>query len=470
MRSTFLLHVPLVLLASVACTQTGEFRSGDANQPGPASTGASRPAAAAKVLTGAAALGSDWRNDAPGVRRHIKPSDLPTPQAAKDPEASIASIAEVVAPPKGAAPKVPQGFAVETLASGFKQPRTLRTAPNGDVFLSESGAGRVLVFRAGAAAPAKPEVFAENLQQPYGIAFVPPANPQYVYVAAANQVVRYPYRSGDAKAAGPAEVVVGDIPTKRHWTRDLAVSRDGKRLFVAVGSASNLGMAGMPEMTPENIRQHEKTHGRGAAWGEEENRAAVRVFDADGKNLRNYANGLRNCSGLAMQPGTDTLWCVVNERDHLGPLMTPDFMARVQDGGFHGWPWYYLGDREDPALKGERPDLKGAVQQPDVLFQAHSSALSLTFYDRDAFPAEYRGDAFVALHGSHSTPQRNGFKVIRVRMKGGQPTGEYEDFMTGFVIDNNSVWGRPAGVTVTRDGALLVSDDANGTIFRVTRK
>jgi len=459
----FLIHVPLVLLASLACTQTGEVRTAAAGATGTAAT-------AGKVLTGAAALG-DWTSDAPGVRRHIKPSDLPAPEAARDPEGSVASTAKVIAAAQGATPRVPEGFAVQVFARGFKQPRTLRVAPNGDVFLSESGTGRVLVFRAASGgAPATPEVFAENLDRPYGIAFVPPADPRYVYVAAANQVVRYPYRAGAAKAAGRAEVVLDNIPTKRHWTRDLAVSRDGKRLFLAVGSASNMGMAGMPEMTPEDIRRHEQTHGRGAAWGEEANRAAVRVLDPDGKSVRNYANGLRNCSGLAMQPGTDHLWCVVNERDHLGPHVPPDFMARVQDGGFHGWPWYYLGEKEDPALKGERPDLKGEVRVPEVLFQAHSSALSVAFYDRDAFPAEYRGDAFVALHGSHSRPERTGYKVIRVRMKSGVPTGEYEDFMTGFVVDNTSVWGRPAGVAVTRDGALLVSDDANGTIFRVTRK
>ena len=315
-----------------------------------------------------------------------------------------------------------------------------------------------------------PEVFAENLDRPYGIAFLPPADPRYVYVAAANQVVRYPYRSGSTKAAGSAEVIIDNIPTKRHWTRDLAVSRDGTQLFVAIGSASNLGASGMPEMTPEKIRQHEKTHGLGAAWGEEENRAAVRVFDPQGKNVRNYATGLRNCSGLAMQPSTDNLWCVVNERDHLGPDLVPDFMARVQDGAFYGWPWYYIGGNEDPALKGKRPDLKGQVRQPEVLIQSHSSALSVAFYDRDAFPVEYRGDAFVALHGSHSRPDRTGYKVIRVRMKDGRATGGYEDFMTGFMVDNDRAWGRPAGVAVTLDGALLVSDDTSGRIFRVTRK
>ena len=438
--------IPLVFAASCASMQTGEVRTG-------------------------AAASADWKVDAPGVRRHIKPSDLPAPPTAPEAEKSVASVAKVVQPPQGALPKVPEGFAVQVFATGFKMPRTLRVAPNGDTFLSETGAGRVLVFRAGASgAPAKPEVFAEKLDRPYGIAFVPPAEPRYVYVAAANQVVRYPYRSGDVKASGPAEVIVDNIPTKRHFTRDLAVSRDGKRLFLAVGSASNLGVGGMPDMTLEKIREHEKTHGRGAAWGEEENRAVVRVFDADGKGIRNYATGLRNCSGLAMQPGTDNLWCVINERDHLGPNLVPDHMVHVQDGAFYGWPWYYIGDNEDPALKGKRPDLKGLVRVPEVLFQSHSSALSAAFYDRDAFPPEYRGDAFVALHGSHSRPDRTGYKVIRVRMKDGKPTGEYEDFMTGFFVDNDNVWGRPAGVAVTRDGALLVSDDANGTIFRVTRK
>ena len=444
--SMLLVYVALVFVASPASAQPGEVR------------------------TGAAALDA-WTADAPGVGRHIKPSDLPAPPTGTAPEKSVGKTAKVVQPPQGALPKVPDGFVVQVFASGFKQPRTLRIAPNGDVFVAESGTGRVLVFRAVAGAtPSKPEIFAENLDRPYGIVFHPPADPRYVYVAAANQVVRYPYRVGSTKATGPAEVIVGNIPTERHWTRDLAVSRDGKLLFLAIGSASNLGVGGMPDMTPEQIQQHEKTHGRGAAWGKEENRAVVRVLDPEGKSVRNYATGLRNCSGLAMQPGTDNLWCVVNERDHLGPLLVPDHMVRVQEGAFYGWPWYYIGGNEDPALKGKRPDLKGHVRVPDVLIQSHSSALSAAFYDRDAFPAEYRGDAFVALHGSHSRPDRTGYKVIRVRMKDGNPTGEYEDFMTGFVIDNDSVWGRPAGVTVARDGALLVSDDANGTIFRITRK
>ncbi len=423
----------------------------------------------AEVRTGAAAYG-DWQSDAPGVRRHIRPSDLPAPKTGTDDEEpDFESRPKVVEPPQGAMPKVPDGFVVQVVARGLTQPRVMRVAPNGDVFVSESGSGRVLVFRpeVPSGAPTGPAVFAENLERPYGIVFHPPANPQHVYVGAANQVVRFSYRDGDTKAKDPAEVIIGNIPTKRHWTRDLAVSPDGRRLFVAIGSGSNLA-GDMPDLTPEQIQQHERTHGRGAAWGQEENRAVVRVFDSEGKRVRNYATGLRNCSGLGMQPGTDTLWCVVNERDHLGDNVPPDYMAHVQDGGFYGWPWYYVGDNEDPRLKGKRPDLKGQIIVPEVLIQPHSAPLSVAFYNGDAFPSDYVGDAFVALHGSWNRPNRTGYKVIRVRMKDGRPTGEYEDFMTGFVVDNDSVWGRPAGVAVTRDGALLVSDDANGAIFRVT--
>ena len=453
-------QLPLALLISIACTRN--------EAPQNASAGTADSAATVAARTGATAIGSSWQTDTPGVRYHIRAADLPTPtMTGTDPEASVAQPAKVVAAPAGAAPRVPDGFAVSVFASGLNQPRRIRVAPNGDVFVSESGAGRVLVYQAGdTGASAQPGVFAANLDRPYGIAFVPAADPQWVYVAAANQVVRYPYRAGAREAGGRAEVIVRGLPTERHWTKDLAASPDGQRLFVAVGSASNLA-GGMPEMTAERIREFEATHGRGAAWGKEENRAVVRAFDPAGREVRNYVTGLRNCSGLALQPGTGNLWCVVNERDHLGPNLVPDFMVRLQEGAFYGWPWYTVGDREDPARAGQRPDLKGEVRVPEVLIQAHSASLGLAFYDGDAFPAEYRGDAFVTLHGSHSRPDMTGYKVIRVRMNGGSPTGEYEDFMTGFVIDSTTVWGRPAGVAVARDGALLVSDDANGTIFRV---
>jgi len=426
------------------------------------------PVRAQQVLTGQAAFGT-WEPDAPGVRRLIKPTDLPPPSLTEnDPEApDFQNMATVVPAPEGMMPKVPAGFQVEVFAQGLTQPRVIRVAPNGDVFVSESEAGQVVVFPADEKLLAKPEVFAEGLDRPFGIAFYPPDNPQFVYVAAADQVVRYPYSAGDRAASGPAEVIIPNIPTERHWTRDLAVSPDGKRLFVSIGSASNVAGA-MPKMEKGEIAAHEEAHGVGAAWGDEEDRAVVRVFDPDGGNLKNYATGLRNCSGMTIQPGTDTLWCTGNERDHIGPNLVPDFLTHVQQGGFYGWPWYYTGSNEDPAHAGERPDLKDKVLVPDVLLQPHSSTMQIVFYEGKAFPAEYRGDAFATMRGSWNRELRTGYKVVRAVMKDGKPTGEYDDFMTGFVLDAGKVWGRPTGIAVAKDGALLVSDDSNGTIFRVT--
>ena len=430
------------------------------------------PVYAQEVLTGEAAFGT-WEPDAPGIRRHITPQDLPPPSHAdNDPEApDFENMAEVVPAPEGAMPQVPEGFAVEVFASGLTQPRVIRVAPNGDIFVAESEAGRVSVFAAEASdnRPAKPDVFAEGLDRPFGIAFYPADEPQFVYVAAANQVVRFPYSAGDRKATAEAEVIIPDIPTERHWTRDLAVAADGERLFVSIGSASNVA-GEMPEKTEEEIRAHEETHGLGAAWGDEENRAVVRVFNPDGANLRNFATGLRNCSGMTIQPDTDALWCTGNERDHIGPNLVPDFVTTVQEGRFYGWPWYYTGDNEDPAHSGERPDLKDEVTVPDVLLQAHSSTMQIDFYDGDSFPEEYHGDAFATMRGSWNRELRTGYKVIRVLMEDGKPTGVYEDFMTGFVLDEERVWGRPTGIAVAPDGALLVSDDANGTIFRISAK
>lgn len=428
------------------------------------------PLQAQEELTGEAAFGT-WEADKPGLRRQITPADLPPPTLTEnDPEApDFENMAEVVPAPEGRMPAVPEGFKVDVFATGLNQPRVIRVAPNGDIFVAESGSGRVLVFAAQAGnGPAKPEVFAEGLEKPYGIVFHPAGGePQHVYIAAANQVVRYPYKAGDRKATGDAEVTVADIPTERHWTRDLEVSPDGQRLFVSIGSASNVAEA-MPQKTSEEIKANEETHGIGAAWGAEENRAVVRVFDPEGKDVRNFATGLRNCSGMAMQPGTGTLWCTGNERDHVGPNLVPDFLTSIEEGGFYGWPWYYIGGNEDPAHAGERPDLKDKVKVPEVLIQANSSTLEMTFYDGDAFPEEYRGDAFATLHGSWNREHRTGYKVIRALFDGGKPTGAYQDFMTGFVLDEKTVWGRPAGIAVTQNGALLVSDDANGTIFSVT--
>lgn len=426
------------------------------------------------VRIGPAAFG-DWREDAPGVRRHIRPGDLPAPKSeTESEEADVRNAPKIVPRPAGATLKVPAGFSVTVYASGLNQPRVIRRAPNGDIFVAESGGqskvGRIRVFRAadGAATPAQQEIFADNLNQPYGIAFYPAGpNPRFVYVGEANQVVRFPYTNGDLKASGPAQVIVPNIPTRGHWTRDIAVSPDGSRLFVAIGSASNVA-GGMPPRTAEDVRAFEATHGRGAAWGEEENRAVVRVFDPDGRQVRNFATGLRNCSGVTIQPATGALWCVVNERDLLGDNVPPDYATRVQEGSFYGWPWYYIGNNEDPRLRGIRPDLREAARLPDVLIQAHSASLGIVFYDGTQFPAEYRGSAFVALHGSWNRGVRTGYKMVRLLMNGNNPTGVYEDFLTGFVVDNDSVWGRPVGIAVARDGSLLVTEDGNNTIWRIS--
>jgi len=415
--------------------------------------------------TGAAAFG-DWRGDAPGVRRKITEADLPAPGASR----SAANPSWVAPRPAGALPKAPRGFVASLFAAGLDLPRVVRVAANGDVFVAESGAGRVSVLSAadGAAQAAASAVFAGGLHRPFGIAFYPPGpEPRYVYVAETDRVVRFPYRPGDRQAEGPAEIVVPSLPSGRgHWTRDLAFSPDGKTMFVSVGSASNVA-EGMADAPPEGVAAFAGKHTLGAAWGAEENRADVLAFDPDGKAMRVFATGLRNCAGLTVQQQSGALWCVVNERDALGDDLPPDYATSVKPGTFYGWPWFYIGGHEDPRLVGRRADLAKSVAGPDVLIQAHSAPLGIAFYDGAQFPAGYRGDAFVALHGSWNRAKRTGYKVVRLRFKDGAPTGEYEDFLTGFVADDACVWGRPVDVAVAHDGALLVTDDAGGAIWRV---
>jgi glucose/arabinose dehydrogenase len=420
------------------------------------------PAFADEALrTGAAAFG-DWRTDAPGVRRLITPADLPAPFATK----SAAYRSQRAARTGVDIPKAPPGFAVDLFANGLNIPRVIRIAPNGDIFVAEHGAGRVRVFHPGkaGAGPAEGEIFAEGLDRPYGIAFYPSGeNPRFVYVGTLDSVVRFPYRSGDTKASGPAEKVASLPGHGGHWTRDVAFSADDKTLFVAIGSGSNVD-EGVPPPDQASIGEAPL----GASFGDERDRADVLAFDPDGKNKRVYATGIRNCSGLAVQPATSALWCVVNERDGLGDNLPPDYATRVTEGAFYGWPWYYLGDHQDPRHKDQRPDLAKSVTTPDVLIQAHSAPLGIAFYGADQFPSEYKGEAFVTLHGSWNRSTLAGYKVVRLVMKEGKPTGEYEDFLIGFVGDDQKVWGRPVGVAVAHDGSLLVSDDGSGSIWRVS--
>jgi glucose/arabinose dehydrogenase len=436
-------------------------------------TGSVNPAAPGTVLSGEQAFG-DWRDDAPGIIRHIQVADLAPPGATE----SASNAPENVAMPEGMLPKVPDGFKVELVTTGIENPRAIRFAPNGDLFVANSDQGQVLMFHwpEGAAEPEK-SVFIEGLNQPYGVAFYPPGdNPEWIYIAESDGLKRYKYKLGDAKAPegfDAAEVIIQGIPGEHHWTRDIAFSPDGKTLYYSVGSGSNVGLDMTMEPQPEGgLDAWIEEHPLGASWGGEERRAAVLAFDPDGKNERYFATGLRNCAGVTVQPETGSLWCVVNERDELGDNVPFDYATSVAEGKFYGWPWYYIGDNPDPRWSATpREDLKDDVTVPDVLFQTHSAPLNIAFYEADAFGPEYKGDAFVAMHGSWNRDTRTGYKVVRLAFDdSGKADGTYEDFMTGFVMDDASVWGRPVGIAVSPDGALFVSDDGSGSIWKVSKE
>jgi glucose/arabinose dehydrogenase/cytochrome c2 len=415
----------------------------------------------------------DWHHAAPGMRHAIAVADLPAPFAT----VSSGNGPKVVSKPADAVLSVPPGFAVKVFATDLTGPRLLRVAPNGDIFVAETRAGRIHVLRAadGADSPSVDEVFASGLDGPFGIAFYPnDGNPKWLYVANNNSLVRFPYRVGDTRARGEAQTVVPRLcfSSGGHSTRDVAFSNDGARMFISVGSGSNVA-EGMVTKNPAEVREWEAAHGMGAAWGPEENRADILVTDPEGRRpLHAFATGIRNGVGLAVDPATGDLWTSTNERDALGDDLVPDYLTRVGEGKFYGWPWYYMGSHEDPRHAGERPDLAGKVTVPDVPVQSHSASLEMVFYTAtagpSAFPSRYRGDIFAAFHGSWNRSNRTGYKVVRVLRKDGVPTGEYEDFLTGFVVDGSSVWGRPVGVAVAHDGALLVTEDGNDTVLRIS--
>ncbi len=392
---------------------------------------------------------TDYRYEKPGAIHKITAKDLPAPYATN----SASNWAHIVDRPKNAWPLAPAGFNVGLFASGLDEPRKIVTAPNGDIFLAESHKGDIKIFRGITVAgkPVQTETFATGLDRPYGIAFYPPGpNPQYVYVGNTGAVLRFPYRSGDLKASGKPEHIA-DVPSGGgHWTRDIVFSQDSQQMFVAVGSASN---ADDPDTHPD-----------------EKSRADILVMAPDGSNLRVYAYGIRNAgAGLAIEPRTGELWCSVNERDGLGDNLVPDYITHVQAGGFYGWPYYYIGSNPDPRLQGKHPELKDKVIVPDVLLQPHTASLEMTFYEGKQFPAEYQGDIFSSQHGSWNRSVRVGYELIRVPLhQTGEAHGEYEDFLTGFVLPNGQVWGRPVGVTVAADGSLLVTDDGSNSVWRVS--
>lgn len=415
---------------------------------------------------------ADWKKDAPGRNHRVTLASLPapfdTPAATNRPK--------VVDRPADAQLALPPGFHIDVFASQLQGPRKMLVAANGDVFVTEPSGGRVSVLHPSAdgKTAAGRDVYAQGLKQPFGLAFYPNAErPRWLYVAETNRVVRFAFRTGDVKPRRDLEVVVAELPSGvGHYTRDVAFSPDGSRMFVSVGSGSNVAEK-MSKKTPADITAWEAEHGLGAAWDLETNRAAVLTFKVGSKKpAKIFADGIRNCVSLTVAPHTGDLWCTTNERDLLGDDLVPDYSTRVRQGGFYGWPWYYLGDNEDPRLKGDRPDLRGKVLVPDVLYQAHSAPLNLTFYTAtsgsSAFPPEYVGDAFATFHGSWNRGFRTGHKLVRVHMKDGVPTGDYEDFLTGFIVDDGNAWGRPVATTVLHDGSLLMSDDGANLIYRIS--
>jgi glucose/arabinose dehydrogenase len=370
---------------------------------------------------------------------HGQKPKLPSPFATN----SAGNGPENAKPPAGFLPKVPPGFRVNVFAADFKYPRWLTVAPNGDIFLADTGAGEIVVLRdpqhSGGAQ--QREVFASGVRRPFGIVF----REDYVYVGNTNEVARFRYDPRTSKRLGEKEHLL-DLPTGGHDTRSLAFSADGKYLFVGVGSASNID-------TGENPR-----------------RAAVTICDPDGQNARLYATGLRNPVGLALEPVTGEVWTTVNERDELGDDLPPDYFTSLKDGGFYGWPYSYIGDNVDPRVKPQKPELVARAIVPDVLLGAHVAPLQFAFYTGKQFPRVYWGGAFVAEHGSWNRATRSGYQVAFVAFKDGKPSADPVPFLTGLVPDASKpdVLGRPVGVTVAPDGSLLVSDDGAGVIYRVS--
>lgn len=432
MKPSTVAAVAAVLLAGTAALQ---FASGEANPE--------------NVLNGEAAFAS-FTNVKPGVWRHVTVNSLPKPGATP----SSMSRAQVVPRPADVWPQALPGFKVELFATGLSLPRLIRRAPNGDLMVVETTAnGEITIFR-GITPDGKPRetsTFITGLKNPFGLAFYPVGNnPQWIYVGNTASVVRIPYKNGDLKASGPVETIIPTLPVGGHSTRDVAFSADGTKMFVSVGSGSNVA-----ENDPE-------------LKDAEFHRANILEYTPDGKFVKVYASGIRNPVGIAVNPVTGELWCSVNERDELGDNLVPDYITHVQEDGFYGWPWFYMGGNQDPRQAGKHPELKGKAIVPDVLLQPHNASLEMTFYDGKQFPAEYLGDIFAAEHGSWNKSVRTGYEVVRVPLSKGHASGIYEDFLTGFVLPDATVWGRPVGVATASDGSLMVTDDGSKSVWRVS--
>jgi glucose/arabinose dehydrogenase len=389
------------------------------------------------------------RPSAIGERITILPSDLPKPFES----GSATNPPKTIPVPPDAKPQAPEGFEVSVFTEGdYTNPRLMIEGPNGDLFLSDTRGNKVYLLRDtnkdGKIDNEKERfVFAENLTRPFGLAI----NKGYFYIGNTHNVVRAPYQPGQTKLEELTQIT--DLPggpdAKGHSTRNLVFNADGTKLYVAAGSESNVSVE------------------------EDPRRAAISEYNPDGTGHRIYASGLRNPVGLTINPVTKEIWTCVNERDALGDDLVPDYATSVKDGGFYGWPYYYIGNNVDPRRKDDLAKVKLPEPiVPDVLFESHSAALSIIFYTGTMFPKEYQGNAFVALHGSWNRSLRHGYKVVRIPMKDGKPEGGYINFMNGWVTDSaaKEVWGRPTGLLMLSDGSLLVMDDAAKRVWRVTYK
>jgi glucose/arabinose dehydrogenase len=351
----------------------------------------------------------------------------------------------VVPRPSGVLPRVPTGFSVQLFAAGFETPRWLAVAPNGDIFVADSSAGKIVVLHEQNSSPriVTHEVFADQLRLPFGIAFLN----QYVYVANTDEVVRFRYDVRTSKRLSEEEHIL-DLPGlgyNQHWTRSLAFARDGSTLFVSVGSRTNVSIEPDP-------------------------RGTILAVNPDGTNSRVFARGLRNAVGLAVNDESGELWATVNERDDAGDDAPSDFFTRVLDGGFYGWPYSFLGPHVEQRVAA-RPDLVSKAIVPDVLLGAHVAPLQFAFYNKEQFPASYRHGAFIAQHGSWNRQSRVGYDVIFVPFhNNGTPVGGSTSVLSGFMVgpSNRNVYGRPVGVAVKKDGSLLVSDDGANVIWEIS--
>lgn len=376
---------------------------------------------------------------------NIKPEDLPAPFATE----STRRNSKIIDQPANATLKLPKGFKINVFAEGdFKYPRWMSLAPNGDVFVADSRANAIIILRDKNKDGVADErfMFAENLSQPFGMAFYQ----DWFYVANTDSVVRFKYKSGQTKAESAPEKLIEltEGGYNQHWTRNIIFSPDGKKMYVSIGSSGNVDIE------------------------KDERRAAISQYNPDGSGYKLFASGLRNPIGLAFNPKNGELWTAVNERDGLGDDLVPDYVTSVSEGEFFGFPYVYIGKNPDPRrTKDIRPPIVEKTIIPDVLLTSHSAALGIVFYDGKMFPKDYRGDAFVALHGSWNREKLTGYKIIRVRFKDGKLVGNgYEDFLSGWLPNetSNEVWGRPVGLLVNSDGSLLICDDGAKKIWRVS--